>query len=89
MKLSIIPSQEYPSHELEIADWLAKNKEIYNRQNQQITIINESSERIEPDGKLNKGAYQIKFEKGVQEEVWIPKAFSKIIKRMEAKLSSF
>jgi hypothetical protein len=89
MKLSIKPSEEYPSHELEIKDWLAEKKEIYNRQNQQIKIINESFERIEPNGKLNKGAYQIKFEKGVQEEVWIPKAYSKIIKRMEAKLSSF
>jgi hypothetical protein len=70
MKLSITPSEEYPRHELEIHDWLAKEKEILNRQKQEISILNESEK-----------AYQIKFKNGVQEEHWIPKSQCKLIER--------
>ena len=78
MKLSITQSTEYPHHEIEIPDWLAKEKEIQNRQKQEITIVTES-----------KKAYQIKFKNGVQEEHWIPKSQCKIIERKEVCLWEF
>jgi len=73
MKLSIPSSEEYPRHELEIQDWLAKEKGIFNRQKQEISILKESQKRINKDGTINDGAYYIKFTNGVQEEHWIPK----------------
>lgn len=77
LKLSITPSEKYPSHELEIPDWLAEKKEILNQFKSQVSIIRETEK-----------AYQIRLEKS-QEEHWIPKSQCKIIKRMEAKLSRF
>lgn len=29
MKLSIIPSEQYPHHELDVQDWFAKKEEFY------------------------------------------------------------
>jgi len=84
MKLSIIPSKEYPEslkytrHELKIQDWVAKEKEIFNRQKQEVEIIDESEL-----------AYQIKFKNGVQEEIWIPKSQCRIIERKEVSFDRF
>jgi hypothetical protein len=79
MKLSIDPktNPEYPSHELEIADWLAEKKEFLNQFKSQVSIIRQTEK-----------AFQIRLEKS-GEEHWLPKSQCKIIKRMEAKLSSF
>jgi hypothetical protein len=79
MKLSIEPktNPEYPSHELEIADWLAEKKEFLNQFKSQVSIIRQTEK-----------AFQIRLEKS-GEIHWLPKSQCKIIKRMEAKLSSF
>jgi hypothetical protein len=79
MKLSIDSkaNPEYPSHELEIADWLAEKKEFLNQFKSQVSII-----------RTTEKAFQIRLEKS-GEEHWFPKSQCKIIKRMEAKLSSF
>jgi hypothetical protein len=89
MKLSIIPSEKYPHHEIEIQDWIAKAKGIYNRNRQLITIEKESEARIDKKGDPNKGAYYIKFKTGVQEEHWIPKSMCKIIERKETSLRAW
>jgi hypothetical protein len=82
MKLSITPSETYPSHELEIADWLAEKKEFLNQFKSQISIVRQTEK-----------AFQIRLEKS-GEEYWLPKSQCKIIKRMiikrmEQKLSNF
>lgn len=77
MKLSIIPSDEYPRHELEIKDWLAQEKEFYNQFKSGVSIKKETEK-----------AYLICLEKS-GEEHWIPKSQCKIIKRMEVSLGVF
>lgn len=89
MKLSIIPSEQYPHHELDVKDWLAKEKGIFNRNKQMISIEKESKSRIDRKGDPNQGAYYIKFQTGVQEEHWIPKSQCRIIERKETQLSSW
>lgn len=77
MKLSIIPSSEYPRHELEIQDWVAKEKEIYNQFKSGVTILRSTPK-----------AYQIALEKS-GEVHWIPKSQCKIIERKEASFNQF
>lgn len=77
MKLSIVPSEKYPRHELEIQDWLAKEKEFYNQFKSQVTIL-----------RTTEKAYQIKLEKS-EEEHWIPKSQCKIIERREMSLNNW
>jgi hypothetical protein len=77
MKLSITPSEKYPRHELEIKDWLAKEKEFYNQFKSQVSIIRDTEK-----------AYQIKLEKS-EEMYWIPKSQCSIIKRDEISLFEF
>jgi hypothetical protein len=77
MKLTIIPSAEYPSHEIIIVDWIAKQKEFYNQCKSRCTIIQEREK-----------AYQIQLEKS-GEQHWIPKSQCEIIKRTEQKLNLF
>ena len=89
MKLSITPSEEYPRHELEIQDWLAKEKGILKRHKQEISIVKESKKRTDDNGNPNNGAYYIKFKNGVQEEHWIPKSQCKLIERKEVSLFRF
>ncbi len=77
MKLSIIPSADYPRHELEINDWLAKEKEFFNQFKSGVSIQ-----------KATEKAYQIALEKS-GEVHWIPKSQCKIIERKEVKLEFF
>ena len=77
MKLSIVPSEKYPRHELEIQDWLAKEKEFYNQFKSQVTIL-----------KTTEKAYQIRLEKS-EEEHWIQKSQCKIIERKEMSLNNW
>ena len=77
MKLSIIPSEKYPHHELDIKDWLAKDKEFFNQFKSGVSIKRETEK-----------AYLIVLEKS-GEEHWIPKSQCKIIKRMEVSLGVF
>jgi len=77
MKLSIVPSEKYPRHELEIQDWLAKEKEFYNQFKSQVTIL-----------RTTEKAYQIKLEKS-EEGYWIPKSQCKIIERTEMSLNNW
>jgi len=77
MKLSIIPSQEYPRHELDIDDWLAKEKEIYNQFKSEVVILI-STEK----------AYQISIKKS-GEIHWIPKSQCRIIERKETSFNQF
>ena len=77
MKLSIVPSEKYPRHELEIQDWLAKEKEFFNQFKSQVTIL-----------KTTEKAYQIRLEKS-EEEHWIPKSQCKIIERKEVSLDAW
>lgn len=74
MKLSITPSEEYPRHELEIKDWLAKEKEFLNQFKSRVSILKETEK-----------AYEIALEKS-GEEHWIPKSQCKIIERKEKSL---
>lgn len=66
MKLSIIPSEQYPRHELEVQDWLAKDKGFYNQFKSGVTILNTTEK-----------AYQIELEKS-GEIHWIPKSQCKL-----------
>ena len=75
MKLSIIQSEEYPRHELEIEDWLAKEKEFYNQFKSQVVILRTTEKAI-----------QIKLEKS-EEEHWIPRSQCRIIERKEVSLN--
>lgn len=77
MKLYIIPSQEYPRHELEIPDWLAKEKEIFNQFKSGVVILRSTTK-----------AFQIALEKS-GELHWIPKSQCKIIERNEEPLSKW
>lgn len=77
MKLSITPSEKYPRHELEIKDWLAKEKEFYNQFKSPVTIL-----------RTTEKAYQIKLEKS-EEEHWIPKSQCKIVERKEVSLNNW
>lgn len=77
MKLSIIPSEKYPRHELEIKDWLAQEKEFFNQFKSGVSIKRETEK-----------AYFISLEKS-GEEHWIPKSQCKIIKQMEVSLGEF
>ncbi len=77
MKLSIVPSEKYPHHELEIKDWLAKEKEFFNQFKSQVTIL-----------RTTEKAYQIKLAKS-EEEHWIPKSQCKIIERKEVSLDTW
>lgn len=77
MKLTISPSEKHPSRELDVQEWLAKEKEFHNQFKSQVTILRETEK-----------AYKIKLEKS-QEEHWIPKSQCRIIKRLEAKLFLF
>jgi len=77
MKLSIIPSQEYPRHELEIPDWLAKEKEIFNQFKSGVVIRRSTTK-----------AFQIALKKS-GELHWIPKSQCKIIERKEASFNRF
>lgn len=89
MKLSIIPSEKYPRHELEVQDWIAKEKGIYNRQKSKIEITSETFQRKNDNGSINPGAYKIKFVTGIQEVHSIPKSQCKIIERKEVSLNSW
>jgi|GEM_PF-3173024 len=77
MKLSTIPSQEYPRHELEIPDWLAKEKEIFNQFKSGVVILRSTTK-----------AFQIALKKS-GELHWIPKSQCKIIERKEASFNRF
>lgn len=89
MNLLIVPSEQYPNHTLYVQDWVAKDKGIYNRQKQLISIEEESQARIDKNGNPNSGAYRIKFQTGVKEEHWIPKSQSRIVERREVSLGNF
>lgn len=77
MKLSIVPSPEYPRHELEINDWLAKEKEFFNQFKSGVVILR-STEK----------AYQISLEKS-GEVHWIPKSQCRVIERKEVSLGNW
>lgn len=77
MKLSIVPSEKYPRHELEVNDWVAKEKEIYNQFRSNVVIIRSTTM-----------AYQIALEKS-GEVHWIPKSQCRIIERKEVPLGMF
>jgi len=77
MKLSIVPSEQYPHHELDVQDWFAKKEEFYNQFKSQITI-----------SRTTEKAYQIEFEKS-GETHWIPKSQSWIVERKEVSLGNF
>ena len=77
MKLSIIQSEEYPRHEIEINDWLAKQKGIYNQFKSGAIIL-----------RVTEKAYQVSLEKS-GEVHWIPKSQCKIIERKETQLGMF
>lgn len=77
MKLSVTPSEQYPRHELEIQDWLAKEKEFYNQFKIQVTIL-----------RTTEKAYNIRLEKS-GEEHWIPKSQCRVVERKEMSLSTW
>lgn len=77
MKLSIIPSEEYPRHELDVQDWFAKKEEFFNQFKSPVEILRSTEKAI-----------QIKLEKS-GEEHWIPKSQCKVIERKEVSLSSW
>ena len=77
MKLSILPSEKYPRHELEVNDWLAKEKEFFNQFKSSVTIL-----------KSTEKAYYIELEK-YGEQHWIPKSQCKVIERKEVSLNSW
>ncbi len=77
MKLSITPSEQYPRHELEIQDWLAKEKEFYNQFKSQVAIL-----------RTTEKAYQIRLEKS-GEEHWIPKSQCNVVERKEMSLENW
>ena len=77
MKLSIIPSSEFPRHELEVQDWVAKEKEFYNQFKSGVVILRSTPK-----------AFQISLEKS-GEVHWIPRSQCKIIERTEASLDSW
>ena len=77
MKLSITPSEDYPRHELEIKDWLAKEKEFINQFKSRVSILQEREQ-----------AFQIFLEKS-GEEHWIPKSQCEIVERKEIPLWSW
>ncbi len=77
MKLSIVTSEQYPHHELEIKDWLAKEKEFYNQFKSQVAIL-----------KTTEKAFQIRLEKS-GDEYWIPKSQCRIIERKEVSLGKW
>jgi len=76
MKLSIIQSEEYPRHELEVRTWFAEKNGFAHLQKSEIMLIDETEK-----------AYRIAFMKGG--ESWIPKSLCKIIKREETSLGMF
>ena len=77
MKLSVTPSEQYPRHELEIQDWLAKEKEFYNQFKSQVMIL-----------RTTEKAYNIRLEKS-GEEHWIPKSQCRVVERKEMSLSTW
>ena len=77
MKLSVRPSEKYPRHELEVNDWLAKEKEFFNQFKSGVTIL-----------KSTEKSYYIELEKS-GEQHWIPKSQCKVIERKEVSLNSW
>ena len=77
MKLTVKPSEKYPRHELDVKDWLAKDKEFYNQFKSEVIIQRETFKAI-----------LITIEKS-GEEYWIPKSQCKIIERKEIPLGMF
>lgn len=86
MKLSIIQSEEYPRHELEVRTWFAEKNGFAHLQKSEIHIIDKTI-KINKETGVDEGAYKIAFVKGG--ESWIPKSLCKIIKREEASLGMF
>lgn len=75
MKLYIEPCSNYPLHELEITDWLAKENEFDSKCTGTIDIMYETST-----------AYCIVFDDETKEydrsyQYWLPKSQCKIIER--------
>lgn len=77
MRLLITESEDYPNDEIEIPDWIAKNKEILNRFKSRVSIIRETEK-----------AYCISFREK-DEELWVPKSQCEIRERREETLSKY
>jgi hypothetical protein len=72
MKLSIVPSQKYPLHQIEITDWVAKTKDI--KYGRDVTIVDEE------DGVYEILAYDSQYD---WKRHWIPKNHASISERTE------
>lgn len=69
---TLLKSEKYPSHVLNVNKWLAETKEILNYQKKPVDIKKETER-----------AYLISFDIPAENEFWIPKSQSEIQKRVD------
>jgi hypothetical protein len=69
---------QYPLHELEVTDWLAKENGLDTISTGEISIYNEIPDAYQIEVDLNYGLYTY---------IWLPKSHCKIVERTGPKLT--
>ena len=77
MKLHIINSKKYKSHDIDIPEWFAEKEEFKNQFRSEAEIEAESEK-----------AFMVKLVRS-GEVHWVPKSISKIVRRKEKRLFEF
>lgn len=77
MKLHIINSEKYKSHDIDIPDWFAEKEEFKNQFRSEVEIQAESEK-----------AFMVRLVRS-GEEHWVPKSICKVTKRTEKRLFEF
>ena len=77
MKLHIINSEKYKSHDIDIPDWFAEKEEFKNQFRSEVEIQAESEK-----------AFMVKLVRS-GEEHWVPKSICKVVERNEKRLFEF
>lgn len=77
MKLHIINSKKYKSHDIDIPDWFTQQNDFANQFRSEVEILDETEKAL-------------KFRLGRSgEEHWVPKSISNVVERKEKRLFEF